>query len=84
MPSTPSGAAHSRSPRSDRAGPVRVAAPHAGAAAPAHAAGPGWRSCPHCWGQRRVIEYRPAANGEGRIPRVEACRTCLGIGEVLL
>ena len=55
--------------RSDRAGP------------PAYAA---WRWCPHCWGQRRVIEYRQAANGEGRIPRVETCRTCLGIGEVIL
>ena len=43
-----------------------------------------WRCCPHCWGQRRIVEYRPAANGEGRIPRVESCRTCLGVGQVIL
>ena len=43
-----------------------------------------WRCCPHCWGQRRIVEYRPAANGEGRIPRVEACGTCLGVGQVIL
>jgi len=73
---TSSGAAPSRSPQSDRAGPEP--------AAPGPAGGRGWRSCPHCWGQRRVIEYRPARNGEGRVPCVEACRTCLGVGEVLL
>jgi hypothetical protein len=79
MTPTASAAAHSRSPRSDRAGPGRpTAGAHPGAG------GPAWRSCPHCWGQRRVIEYRPAGNGEGRIPRVEACRTCLGLGEVFL
>ena len=42
-----------------------------------------WRPCPHCWGQRRIIEYVPALNGEGPVPHVAACETCLGIGEVL-
>jgi len=42
-----------------------------------------WHPCPHCWGQRRIIEYVPARNGEGPVPHVIVCETCLGIGEVL-
>ena len=44
---------------------------------------PAWVPCPECWGQRRIIEFQPARNGEGRIPVVTGCARCLGIGEVL-
>jgi hypothetical protein len=44
---------------------------------------PAWSTCPECWGQRRIIEFRPAPNGEGPVPSVTACSRCLGIGEVL-
>ena len=41
-----------------------------------------WVSCPDCWGQRRIVEYRPARNGERLVPVLSACSRCLGIGEV--
>jgi hypothetical protein len=42
-----------------------------------------WRPCPHCWGQRRILEYREAPNGEGRVAALMPCECCMGIGEVL-
>jgi hypothetical protein len=42
-----------------------------------------WRLCPHCFGQRRILECRWAPNGEGRIGSLETCGYCMGIGEVL-
>ena len=44
---------------------------------------PAWSTCPECWGQRRIIEFRPAGNGEGSIPVLTTCSRCLGIGDVL-
>ena len=44
---------------------------------------PVWATCPECWGQRRIIEFRPAPNGEGSMAVSTACSRCLGIGEVL-
>jgi hypothetical protein len=42
-----------------------------------------WTSCAACWGQRRIWESVPAANGEGQVLIATACPECLGIGEVL-
>jgi hypothetical protein len=42
-----------------------------------------WAPCPTCWGQRRIWTRTQAANGEGAILVATACRSCLGIGEVV-
>ena len=42
-----------------------------------------WASCPFCWGQRRIRDPVPAANGEGDILAASDCPECLGVGEIL-
>ncbi len=41
-----------------------------------------WRTCPTCWGQRRILELVPAPNGEGHLHLPRACPRCLGIGDL--
>jgi hypothetical protein len=41
-----------------------------------------WLPCPTCWGQRRILEVVPAANGEGDLLVPRSCPGCLGVGEV--
>jgi len=70
-----------RASRHDAGAPRRRAEPEGPAAAGGDAVA--WRPCPHCWGQRRILEYRPAPNGEGRLAAFAPCDCCMGIGEVL-
>jgi len=70
-------------PRSDRADAARPATERPASRTAPLPAAPALSACPECWGQRRIIESRPAANGEGSVRIVTACPRCLGIGEVL-
>ena len=42
-----------------------------------------WAPCPTCWGQRRIWDRVPVANGEGAVLIAASCPGCLGVGEVL-
>ena len=58
---------------------LAAALPEAAARGPS----PEWRTCPHCWGQRRVWTAEEAGNGEGTVLVPSACPACMGIGDVL-